>query len=210
MEKFFYFIRHGLTESNATKTVQGLDDPLTEHGEKQASVVGNKLKLFPIDIIYTSDLPRAYRTAELVNETLQKEIITSKLLREEPRPSSLFGVHQNDPRADVYYRSLRASEDPNWRYGDEETFAEIIQRAEDCLDFLLQSQCDHNLVVTHGNFLRRMIGFMLFGHEVSPSMGWKMTKFLNTKNTGITTCHYEEGEWRLLTWNDYAHLSEIT
>lgn len=64
-----YFVRHGQSEANATKTLAGWQDsPLTDKGLEQAERLGDNLasgeKKF--DYIITSPLQRAYKTAEIL------------------------------------------------------------------------------------------------------------------------------------------------
>ena len=78
-----YFVRHGETEYNALGIVQGqLDIPLNEKGIKQAEALAEKLKDFPLDIIYTSPLSRARKTAEIVNKYHNVEIICEQRFTE--------------------------------------------------------------------------------------------------------------------------------
>lgn len=61
------FIRHGETEWNAAETFRGRADiPLNENGFKQAALLGEYLKDEKIDIVYSSPLQRAVKTAEAV------------------------------------------------------------------------------------------------------------------------------------------------
>ena len=62
-----YIIRHGVTEWNALKKVQGIADiPLAEEGILLARETGRALRDVPFDLCFTSPLSRARRTAELV------------------------------------------------------------------------------------------------------------------------------------------------
>lgn len=62
-----YILRHGLTQWNALRKVQGcVDIPLAQEGITLARNVGEKLKDVPFDICFTSPLIRARQTAELV------------------------------------------------------------------------------------------------------------------------------------------------
>ena len=63
----FYIIRHGVTEWNALKKVQGaVDIPLAPEGIRLAKITGEALKDVPFDICFTSPLKRAEETARLV------------------------------------------------------------------------------------------------------------------------------------------------
>lgn len=62
-----YIIRHGVTEWNALRKVQGSADiPLAEEGIRLARRTGEALKEVPFDLCFTSPLIRARKTAELV------------------------------------------------------------------------------------------------------------------------------------------------
>lgn len=62
-----YIVRHGITEWNALKKVQGcVDIPLAEEGIRLAVKTGEALKEVPFDLCFTSPLIRARKTAELV------------------------------------------------------------------------------------------------------------------------------------------------
>jgi len=67
----FIFIRHGQTDENKKKHIQGRRDiPLNECGMSQASLCGEFLKRngYTFDVIYSSPLSRAVKTAEIINE----------------------------------------------------------------------------------------------------------------------------------------------
>jgi len=79
----FYIVRHGETEWNAKKIIQGhKDSPLTETGIKQAKQTANIFKKIKFDEIYSSDLLRAKRTAEIIVLEKKMAVETTKLLRE--------------------------------------------------------------------------------------------------------------------------------
>ena len=60
-------VRHGQTTYNAQKRAQGfLDIPLNENGRKQAGLLAESLKDYPIDVFIASPLSRAYVTTEIV------------------------------------------------------------------------------------------------------------------------------------------------
>lgn len=61
-----YIIRHGVTEWNALKKVQGAADiPLAPEGIRLAEKTGEALKNVPFDICFSSPLKRAAETARL-------------------------------------------------------------------------------------------------------------------------------------------------
>ena len=62
-----YIVRHGQTEENKQKIIQGhLDTLLNSEGKSQANVVASALKDVPFDACYSSDLRRAADTAKQI------------------------------------------------------------------------------------------------------------------------------------------------
>ena len=60
-----YLVRHGQTKSNLDRRFQGTRDiPLDEKGHYQGDLLGQAMKDFPVDAVYTSPLSRARETAE--------------------------------------------------------------------------------------------------------------------------------------------------
>ena len=77
------FIRHGQSIGNATKTILGHTDlDLTDQGYLQSNITAERLKNEKIDVIYSSDLIRAYNTAVPNAKMRNLPILTSKNLRE--------------------------------------------------------------------------------------------------------------------------------
>jgi probable phosphoglycerate mutase len=65
--KTFYFLRHGETNWNVARRLQGQTDiPLNDHGRAQASAVSELVLNLDIDKFCVSQLSRAYETAQLV------------------------------------------------------------------------------------------------------------------------------------------------
>lgn len=74
-------VRHGQTDWNITKKVQGqVDIPLNDTGIKQANDLKKSLKNENFDIIHSSPLIRAKQTAQLICEN--KDIVYEDRLKE--------------------------------------------------------------------------------------------------------------------------------
>ncbi|WP_297890125.1 histidine phosphatase family protein [Sulfurihydrogenibium sp.] len=81
--KHIYLCRHGESEYNAKKIVQGhIDTELTEKGKNQAKALGEFLKDKGIKKIISSDLKRAYQTAKIVGKILGLEVHKDERIRE--------------------------------------------------------------------------------------------------------------------------------
>ncbi len=81
--KPFYFLRHGETDWNLARRLQGQTDiPLNENGKAQAIAVGQRVAELDIAKIYVSPLSRAYETAELASADNQAVIEVVEQLQE--------------------------------------------------------------------------------------------------------------------------------
>ena len=78
-----YIIRHGLTDWNIEKKLQGRTDiSLNETGRKMAEEAGKLYKDVPFDICYSSPLLRARETAEILFSDRDVPIVYDDRLRE--------------------------------------------------------------------------------------------------------------------------------
>ncbi len=83
MSTNIYLIRHGESEGNKRRAFLGHTDlDLTDTGHNQAQNTAEFLKDIDADVIYSSDLRRAYSTALHTAEMKKLDIIKSKNLRE--------------------------------------------------------------------------------------------------------------------------------
>ncbi len=83
MIKNFYLFRHGQTEWNKDKRIQGLaDNPLNPSGIQQAKELIPLLRPHNLDIIISSTLRRARDTADIVAKALNIPVITDQRLVE--------------------------------------------------------------------------------------------------------------------------------
>ena len=77
-------IRHGESEANRNRVFGGQINPdLQERGVMQAKLTAKFIaENYKVDKIYSSDLKRAYRTAQPLSYILNMEIKAEKRLRE--------------------------------------------------------------------------------------------------------------------------------
>ena len=161
----FYIARHGETEFNAAGIMQGMsvDSPLTENGVRQAQELGAKLKEIHFDHVFSSDLRRAHRTAELATIERNLAINTSHLLRERS-----YGKYDGKD-AELYRKEnaalfekknqLEYQEQRNFRFApDMETDDEAARRL---VLFLRETAVTYPgktiLAVCHGGIIRQFL-----------------------------------------------------
>ena len=83
MTNTIFIVWHGQTEWNLLGKTQGHgNSDLTPKGIEQAELLADSMTKYPIDYIYSSDLGRAYQTAEIIGNKLSIEVEKTEALRE--------------------------------------------------------------------------------------------------------------------------------
>lgn len=160
-----YVLRHGETNGNKEKRVQGrLDVPLNEKGIQLAEITRDGLKKDGIsfDKIYSSPLSRARQTAQIVRAGEDIPLIFDNRLLEMD-----FGAAEGMAFQDIYekpeHQNMRYCFSTPSKYTAEngaESFEEILARAKDFLmkELLpLEGTCENILVAAHGALIRAML-----------------------------------------------------
>ncbi len=211
-DKIVYFVRHGESVGNAAGVHQSHEGGLSSEGKRQARALAKRFGRISIDVILASTMPRAKETAEFVHAEAQKPIEFSDLLVEVRAPSEIQGKPHTDEKALELRKSIQIQDHkPTWRYADEENFSDRIERASRVVEMLLMRPEKNIVVVSHGTFLRTLLAYMAFGNGITPSEYIRFLIFFHKFNTGISVCSYEkndfgESRWKLIHWNDVAHL----
>ena len=213
--KKVYFVRHGLTGGNETNAYQLATIPLSEKGRAQAEFVASRFKKISLDIIIASNMARAAETAHIIADRTGCTVVLEPLFHEMLRPTVVRGKLQNDPEVMEVMKRVRA----NWRnegvkHSDEENFIDLKNRAVKALDHIINRPEENILIITHGTFLKMMVAVMFAGVKLDPDLFKRIDTFFYPENTGITWCEYDNiyhpGRWQCITWNDHAHLGEMT
>ena len=153
-----YLVRHGQTQWNVDRLIQGhTDTTLTKEGEDQAHKQRVMLKEIIFSKVYSSDLIRAQRTAEILNLERKLALQTTKMLRERN-----FGIYQGktmeEGKKRLWELLAHYSADPHIKESGVETNEEVIGRA---ITFLREISVAHPgekiLVVTHGGIIRLLL-----------------------------------------------------
>jgi probable phosphoglycerate mutase len=163
MKKDLYIFRHGQTDWNKLKKIQGtIDIPLNRTGLEQAKNLLKYLKDKNIGVIYSSRLKRAWRTGNIVAKELGIEIIKNNYLHEvywgdaqgktveEIRDE--FGL-EFDQRWQSY-----CPEDDYMKFPNGESKMEVRQRAVNTISKLSLESIYQTLgFSSHGFVLKQMI-----------------------------------------------------
>ena len=212
MRKTIYFIRHGETDSNITGAQQTPTEPLNATGQEQARIVAARVKHLPVERLLCSSMTRAQETAGTIGDACGLTPEPHDLFRELAIPSELEGaLPSDDPNALVnQYKREREqfAADPERRFADGENFTDLLNRCASSLAFLATQPESRIAVISHGRFLRTLAGYVVTGGNCTGAEVVTFSNTLRLTNAGISVFHYENDEWRMLTWNDMAHFAD--
>jgi len=178
-------VSHALTQWNVDKRIQGHTDvPLNPKGVKMAGLLAQRLEQEPLDAIYTSDLERAWQTAEPVAARKGLEIVQDIRLRE--------GRSIRQERSATY---------PTLAFDKEvETEAALLCRIRDALSDIARSHDGQTvLVVTHGGALDFFISWLL------AETGQSRDRYLGVR-MALNFLAFSQGQWQCRRLNDAAFL----
>jgi len=144
-------VRHGETDWNAERRVQGHSDtPLNETGRAQAAALADALEEKEIDAVYSSDLLRAHETARVVAERRGLEVTAIRDLRERN-----FGTWEGLSDDQILERFPEAAKGT---WGDDESKTEMARRVYDALQRIAEAHPRGRVVVvSHGGPLRAVL-----------------------------------------------------
>lgn len=202
-------IRHGEAQSYLDRVVAGEDNctGLSEHGRRQAMALHDRFKewgeLGEVDALYASTVPRAIETAEIIAPALGGlDIAIERDLREydagEGHGLTWEEFEARYPLPDAGF--VRAPGGESWTAFGERVGATLERLAEKHAGGTVVVAC-HGGVIEHA--------FQLWGLVSVDGLR------LHIENTGITEFlwtdawpwhHPQPPDWRLVRFNDAAHL----
>lgn len=165
MTRRLILLRHGQTEYNATRRMQGhLNTQLSDVGIAQAESAADFLSTLNIARIISSDLNRAYDTALIVGSRLGVEVKKDPRLRETHLGEWQARSHNE---VDTMYPGKRAiwRHDPTWAPPGGESRIDVANRARPVVEELMTefSGWDDGtvLLVAHGGTISALTSNLL-------------------------------------------------
>ncbi|WOI53354.1 histidine phosphatase family protein [Parvularcula sp. LCG005] len=166
-EKTIYLVRHGRTEWNTEKRMQGqMDSPLTEEGHLHAEQSGQFLAEQGIEHIFASPLGRVQQTLDHVRRHVDAPVTVDDRLME---------WHCGD-WSGTLYDDLSTHWPDEWmawekdRYGYRppaaENYDDMIDRCAPALEAILAAEASTIAVLSHG-LLNRALALQLLGLSAS-------------------------------------------
>ena len=183
-----YLVRHGETEWNEKKIIQGHSDiPLNEKGKLQSKQLGEKLKDIHFEAVFSSDLSRAKRTAEIIILEKKLAVVTTNALRE--RMFGRFeGKHIDELRKILGELILFSKERQKKLFGlnDIENDEEVMGRFIPFIREVAVAYPGKNvLMVTHGGLMRAFLSHIGFKIPEYSDRPMKNAGYLITKSDGV-------------------------
>jgi probable phosphoglycerate mutase len=193
-------IRHGETTWNLDGKYQGhADSPLTKRGLAQAHAVGKRMKKLPFDVLYSSDLTRAHRTAQCIATETARDIVLDLRLRERN-----LGIFQGMCREEfiVKYPEIYAQYQADLLHyviPQGESIQQCYQRCIGCFEEIAQHHAGQTVVaVTHGGILANLLKHTFQIPLESP-------RNFHVWNASLNIFSYDRGQWSLERWGDCCH-----
>jgi len=194
-------VRHGETEWNAARRIQGqIDIGLNETGVAQARAAGRWLKGAGIAALYSSDLKRAWTTAGEIGAVLDLVPVAVPEMRERR-----YGVFEGLTYAEAqakFPEGYAAFEGRNADYDFEngESLRAMFARVTGKLQAIAAMHPAQNvLVVLHGGVLDVINRFVR-------SNPLEMPRDFLIPNAGINWVSVRDGVWHLDSWGETGHL----
>ena len=205
--KSIYLIRHGETDFNRKGVVQGsgVDSPLNEWGEAQATAFYNAYQHVPFDKIYTSDLQRTHQTV--------RGFIKSGIPHESYAGLNeiSWGVREGkEPNTgdNNYYRELVTA----WKNGNVDLVAEggespvhVRERQIPVIETILSRPHERNILIAmHGRAMRVLLT-ILFNQPLVRMDDYEHSNLCLYK----INYSYDTQKFELELSNDITHLLSL-
>jgi broad specificity phosphatase PhoE len=197
-------VRHGQTEENKQKIIQGqLDTILNSEGERQADLVAKTLKDIPFDVCYSSDLQRAADTAKrILSHHPGVELQTHIAVRERYMGDLQGHVWEKGVGHIVKNGERKEIQEP-------ESPQSVKERAMKWWnETIVGTTASYVLIVSHGAWIRLLVQGLLEDRSIHAGHRVTVGRCLNT-GVSVVKIPRERGRGQLLQYGNIAHLREM-
>ncbi len=181
------FVRHGKTEWNNEKKMQGnVDIPLSNEGIEHAKVMAEKLQNYKIDVAFCSPLNRAVETMEIINNSRENKI---PIIIDEALTERDYGLYEGRNKMAFNY-------DIMWDYSNQLNTEGFFRFAWPIIHFifgkLLRAYKDKNvLIISHGG-VSKIFEMILSKNSLYPD---ELAKYLPNNSEIITYRNINENDF---------------
>lgn len=198
------FIRHGETDWNVEKRIQGQTDiPLNDTGHKQGLAMAFSAGHNEFHAIYSSDLMRALETAKMLAERRGLEVKTMLQLRERH-----YGIFQGITAAEGEQRHPEAfacykARDLDYDFETGESLKAFAARVEAAVAELLRHHANETIaVVSHAGVLD-----IVRRHATHQPL--HTARDFIIPNCALNWFSFSEHGWHLDAWDDHHYLAKV-
>lgn len=198
-------VRHGQSEGNVLGIFTGHSGySLTEMGHKQAAITADYIeKNYKVDAVYSSDLPRAFQTAEHIAGCLDLPIITDCRFREisagkwERKAFAVLG----DLFPEDY--GVWVNDTTNARCTGGESVQEVADRAvQGIMDVAAAHPGQCIVIATHATPIRASLW------KIAGGTPEQFQKYNFGCNCAVSELIFEDGKISIVSANQAAHLQD--
>jgi len=203
MSTRFCLIRHGETDWNGEKRIQGhIDIDLNAAGEGQARALQAGLAAHRFAAAYSSDLKRAWHTAEIATHGMNLAVAPAPTFRERH-----FGVFQGVTPVEACERFPEAhrhhkARTPDFDYENGESLIDFAARIMAALEVLASRHAGQTvLIFTHG-------GVLDVAYRAATGKELHLPRDFLLPNAALNWVERDAKGWRLISWADCSHLKQ--
>lgn len=202
----FCLVRHGETDWNVARRLQGHTDiDLNMRGVLQAGQMARALQKMNLqfDILYTSDLQRAAKTAKEIELLFKTSAIVNAALRER-HFGALQGLTIDEaPKAEpeLWQSHLQRNLEEELRGG--ESIIQFAGRIQEALDQIRKQHVGKTiLIVSHGGALDMM-------YRLASKQSLGSGKAVAVPNASLNWISHDGQGWKVDSWADTSHLESL-
>jgi probable phosphoglycerate mutase len=202
----FCLVRHGETDWNAAHRLQGHTDiDLNSRGHAQAKQMADALKKMNLqfDVLYTSDLQRAAKTAQAIEALFKTTAISTAALRER-HLGALQGLTTDEAptrEPDLWKSHLSRNIEENLRDG--ESIQQFSDRIKKVLEKIRMAHSGRTiLLVSHGGALDMM-------YRIASNQALDAKKAVAVPNASLNWISHDGLTWKVDSWANTGHLDAL-
>ncbi|OJT53794.1 histidine phosphatase family protein [Bacillus altitudinis] len=184
-------VRHGETDWNAAKRIQGRTDiPLNDTGKWQAEQTGLYLKDAHWDVVISSPLSRSKETAHLILQHVHAPLVIMDDF-----------IERDYGDAEGMSFEERQKLFPNKQYPNMEPLSALQDRMLEGIEKVRATYPDQRvLIVAHGAAIHALLTSLADEH-----LGIKDTRL---ENACLNYVEWTDGEWKVNDYNVVSHLTQ--
>lgn len=202
----FCLVRHGETDWNAERRLQGHTDiDLNARGMAQAEQMARAIKRVNLrfDVLFTSDLQRAAKTAKAIEKLFATSAFANAELRER-HLGALQGLTTDEApqlEPDLWKSHLSRNITEHLRGG--ESIKQFANRINTALEKIRKQYLGKTiLLVSHGGALDMM-------YRIASNQPLDAEKAVAVPNASLNWISHDGHAWKVDSWADTSHLENL-